>query len=84
MYRMLAGAAAVAVAAAGLFSSPAQAAPPAHVCQWTGHDWACGDGNVFTRHYPAATGPDMVLSPVPAPNGPPGQPAPLLAGPRPY
>jgi hypothetical protein len=45
-------------------SALAGAAQAANVCVWTGHDWACGDGNVVTQHYPASVGPNMQITPV--------------------
>jgi hypothetical protein len=69
----LAAAAFVAVAGA------AQAAEN-NVCQWTGVDWACGDGNVVTSHVSKTTGPQMIVTPIPTP---PSNEAPLLSGPRP-
>ena len=70
--------------AAAAFAAFAGAAHADKVCQWTGSDWACGDGNTFPDHYPAATGPNLVLTPVPTPNTAPGQPLPTPNGPRPY
>ena len=73
----------VGTAAAIALSVFAGAAQAANVCVWTGVDWACGDGNVMNRHYSAATGPDMLVTPVqtvvnpalpPGPNpNPPGR-----------
>lgn len=66
MNKVLAGAlAAAAIAVAG-------AAHAAEVCQWTGADWACGDGNVVTHHYTRANGPQTVIVAVPTvtPTGP--------------
>ena len=77
--RVFAGA--LAAAAVAAFAGTAHAYK---VCQWTGHDWACGDGNTFPDHYPASTGPNLVLSPVAAPNVPPGQTLPPPNAPRPY
>jgi len=34
-----------------------------NVCVWTGFDWACGDGHVFTQHFSAAQGPNMIITP---------------------
>ncbi len=78
MARSLIGALA-AVVLAGV-AGTAQGAPAANVCQWTGVDWACGDGNVFRQHVSAAAGPPMIVKPVPtiASNE-----KPLLSGPRP-
>jgi hypothetical protein len=69
----LAAAAVVAVAGA------AQAAEQ-NVCVWTGHDWACGDGNVFTSHVSASAALPMPVTSVPTV---PSNEAPLLSGPRP-
>jgi hypothetical protein len=77
MTRILTGAlAAVAIAA---FAGGAQAAAK-NVCQWTGSDWACGDGNVVTQHVSEAAGPPMMVTPVPTV---PSNETPLLSGPRP-
>lgn len=77
MTRILTGAlAAVAIAA---FAGAAQAAAN-NVCQWTGSDWVCGDGNIVTQHVSEAAGPPMIITPVPT--VPSNQP-PLLSGPRP-
>jgi len=74
MSRVVAGAIlAAAIAAAG--SAGAAEIPN---CVWTGSDWACGKGAVYTRHYPLGAGPDMVMTPLPtqipaerlAPNAP--------------
>ena len=59
MSKVIVGAAAAIALAA--FAGAAQAAD---VCIWTGVDWACGDGNVVSRHYPASTGPNMLIRPV--------------------
>jgi hypothetical protein len=34
------------------------------VCSWTGADWACGDGKVFTSHYPQHPGPSIPITPI--------------------
>jgi hypothetical protein len=78
MTRILIGALAAA-ALAGL-AGTAQAAQPANVCQWTGVDWACGDGNVVEQHASAAAGPSMIVKPVPTV---PSNEKPLLSGPHP-
>lgn len=78
MTRIVIGALA-ATALAG-FAATAQAAQPANVCQWTGIDWACGDGNTVAQHVSEATGPDMIVKPVPTV---PSNEKPLLSGPRP-
>jgi hypothetical protein len=77
MTRMLTGAfaAAALIAVAG-----AAQAEPKQVCQWTGVDWACGDGNVVTSHVSQATGPQMAITPV---QTVPSNEKPLLSGPRP-
>ena len=58
MKTALAGAIAAALALAGT----AHAAE--HTCQWTGHDWACGDGNIVTSHYTEAAGPNIAVTPI--------------------
>jgi hypothetical protein len=60
------------VIAAAAFAALAGAAQAADVCQWTGQDWACGDGKLFTHHYPASTGPQTVIvaRPTVTPTGP--------------
>jgi hypothetical protein len=50
-------------AAIVVLAGAAQAAEK-NTCQWTGADWACGDGNVVTRHVSEATGPNMVITPI--------------------
>ena len=77
MTRMLTGAfaAAALIAVAG-----AAQAEPTQVCQWTGVDWACGDGNIVTSHVSQATGPQMAITPV---QTVPSNEKPLLSGPRP-
>lgn len=78
MNKILSGAiAAIAIAAlAGIVRAES-------VCQWTGHDWACGDGKgVFTQHYSAAQGPPMLITPVPTVT-PTGTPAHRYTGMRP-
>jgi len=52
------GAVTIAVLAAGAQAAEKQA------CQWTGVDWACGDGNIVTQHVSEATGPNMVITPI--------------------
>ena len=79
MTRILIGALA-ATALAGL-AGPAQAAQAANVCQWTGVDWACGDGNIVQQHASETTGPRMIITPVPTV---PSNEKPLLSGPRPH
>jgi hypothetical protein len=59
MSKVFAGA--LAVIALSAFAGAAHAA---NVCVWTGNDWACGDGNVVTQHYPASVGPNMQITPV--------------------
>jgi hypothetical protein len=48
-------------AAIGSLAVNAQAAE--NVCTWTGLDWACGDGHVYTTHYPASSGPGIIVTP---------------------
>jgi hypothetical protein len=71
--------AAIAATAMAALVSAAQAK---NVCQWTGHDWACGDGNVVTAHYSEAQGPNMVITPTASPQLPPGQVLPNVYGTR--
>jgi len=78
MNKLLAGALAMAAIA-----TLAGAARADNVCQWTGKDWACGDGNVVTQHYSEAVGPQMVITAVPTVT-PTGKPAHQYDGPRPY
>ena len=52
-----------AIVASAAIAGAAQAAEK-NVCQWTGSDWACGDGNVFTTHYSQAAGPNMIITPI--------------------
>lgn len=78
MTRIVIGALA-ATALAG-FAATAQAAQPANVCQWTGVDWACGNGNIVEHHVSEAVGPAMIVKPVPTV---PSNEKPLLSGPRP-
>ena len=78
MTRILIGA--LAAAALAGIAGTAQAAPAANVCQWTGVDWACGDGNTVQQHVPETVGPSMIVKPVPTV---PSNEKPLLAGPRP-
>ena len=61
---------AVAIAAAVIVTL-AGAAQASRVCQWTGSEWACGDGNVFPEHYAPPTAPNLVIVPVPT-VAPPG------------
>jgi hypothetical protein len=78
MNKLIAGA--LAAAAVGAFAVSAQAE---QVCQWTGSDWACGNGNVFTEHYSETAGPNMIITSAPAPFLPNGQPVPVqYAAPR--
>jgi len=77
MTRILTGALAAAVLAA--FAGAAQAAEK-NVCQWTGVDWACGDGNVVTSHVSQVPGPPIIVHSVPTV---PSNEKPLLYGPRP-
>jgi hypothetical protein len=60
MKTLLAGAAAAAIV---VLAGTAQAAQQ-NTCQWTGHDWACGDGNVVTQHVSVANGPNMIVTPI--------------------
>ena len=60
MKTLLAGTAAASMA---LLAATAQAAEK-NACVWTGADWACGDGNVFTQHVSEATGPNMAITPI--------------------
>jgi len=78
MTRILIGA--LAAAALAGIAVTAQAAEPKNVCQWTGVDWACGDGNVFGQHVSEAVGPPMIVTPVPTV---PSNEKPLLSGPCP-
>jgi hypothetical protein len=55
---------AVAIAAAAIVTVTG-AARADRVCQWTGTDWACGDGNLFPEHYAPPTAPNLVITPVP-------------------
>jgi hypothetical protein len=78
MNNLIAGA--LAVAAITVFAVSAQAA---RVCQWTGYDWACGDGNIVTEHFSQSAGPNMVITPAAAPVLPGGQAVPVqYAAPR--
>jgi len=77
MNKILAGV--VAAAAIATLAGTARA----DVCQWTGTDWACGDGNVVTHHYSQAVGPQMVITAVPTVK-PTGMPAHQYDSPRPY
>ena len=58
----------------------AGAAQAANTCQWTGVDWACGDGQVVTSHVSQAPGPPMIIHSVPTV---PSNEKPLLSGPWP-
>ena len=58
MKLLLAGAIAAAI---GSLAVSAQAAEK--ICTWTGLDWACGDGNGYTAHYPQYPGPDIAITP---------------------
>lgn len=58
----------------------AGAVQAATVCQWTGVDWACGDGKTFSSHVSEAVGPPMVITAVPTVQS---NEKPLLSGPRP-
>jgi hypothetical protein len=73
---------AIAAAVIAVFAGATQAAER-YVCQWTGSDWACGDGNVFTQHYPPSAGPPVAIVPVPTVQ-PTGQRAHEFDAPRPY
>ena len=79
MNKILGGAlAAIAIAAL------AATARADNVCQWTGHDWACGDSKGgFTQHYGLTQGPQMLITPVPT-VVPTGTPAHRYDGMRPY
>ncbi|HTW51320.1 MAG TPA: hypothetical protein VME45_05430 [Stellaceae bacterium] len=77
MTRILTGA--LAATALAAFAGVAQAAT-ANVCQWTGSDWACGNGNIITSHASEAAGPQMIVHSVPTV---PSNEKPLLSGPRP-
>jgi len=77
MNRILTGA--LAAAALAGFAGAAQAAEK-NVCQWTGVDWACGNGNVVASHVSEAVGPPMIITPVPTVAS---NEKPLLSGPRP-
>ena len=61
MKTLLAGT--IAAATIVVLATAAQAAEK-QACQWTGVDWACGDGNVVTQHVSEATGPNMVITPI--------------------
>jgi hypothetical protein len=71
----------IAVAALAL-AAAAGTARAERICQWTGSDWACGDGKMFTEHFSEAQGPDMVVRPAPAPQLPAGQYLPDVYGRR--
>jgi hypothetical protein len=66
--------------AATAMAAAAGAARAERVCQWTGHDWACGDGKLFTEHFSEAQGPNMAMEPQPAPRLPAGQFLPNVYG----
>lgn len=73
----------VAIAAAAM-ATLAGTARAENVCQWTGHDWACGDSKGgFTQHYSEAQGPQVLITPVPTVT-PTGKPAHAYEGMRPY
>jgi hypothetical protein len=59
MKLLLAGAIAVAI---GSLSAGAQAAEK--ICTWTGLDWACGDSQGYTAHYPLSAGPAITITPI--------------------
>jgi hypothetical protein len=61
MKTMLAGV--VAAASMAMVIATAQAAEK-NACVWTGADWACGDGSVFSQHVSASVGPNMVITPI--------------------
>lgn len=73
----------LAIAVAAAATGVAVTGNAAQVCQWTGHDWACGDGNVVTSHRSVAEGPDMIVVPTAAPRLPPGEYLPNVYGPQP-
>jgi hypothetical protein len=50
------------VAAIGFSAISAQAAEK--ICSWTGLGWACGDGRVYTEHYPQSPGPNVAITPI--------------------
>ncbi|MBV9553981.1 MAG: hypothetical protein JO032_14455 [Alphaproteobacteria bacterium] len=66
--------------AAAVFITMTGGADAANVCQWTGADWACGDGNIVTAHYPQAQGPNIAVTPAAAPQLPDGQALPNVYG----
>jgi hypothetical protein len=53
----------IAAAAFAAISGAAQAEEKS-VCQWTGIDWACGDGNIVTRHVAEGAAPNMTIAPI--------------------
>ncbi|HWB51207.1 MAG TPA: hypothetical protein VG651_18995 [Stellaceae bacterium] len=57
MKHVLAGTIAAAVVAVGVSAQAAE-----KVCSWTGLDWACGDGNVYTTHYAPPSGPNIAIT----------------------
>ena len=79
MSKIPAGALAIAILA--IFGGTAYAAK-GDVCQWTGRDWACGDGNIVTQHVSETVGPQMIVTPYATPT-PTGQPAHRYEGQRP-
>ena len=60
MDKLFAGA--IVAAAIATLAGTAQAAD--NTCIWTGADWACGDGNVITKHYTQAAGPGVPITPI--------------------
>jgi hypothetical protein len=70
---------ALAAVALVALAGAAQAAEK-NVCQWTGFDWACGDGNVVTSHVSKAAGPPIIVTPI---HTVASNEKPLLSGPRP-
>lgn len=69
-----------ALAAAAIIVAAGAAHADNHVCQWTGVDWACGNGNTVSMHASAAAGPPMIIKSYPTV---PSNETPLLSGPRP-
>lgn len=68
-----------AAVAATAITGIAGTAQAAQVCQWTGSDWACGDGNIVQRHIAQNPGPPIIITPVPTVAS---NEKPLLQGPR--
>lgn len=66
-----------ALAVAAIAAAAGAAHADNHICQWTGVDWACGNGNIITSH--AAAPPIVITS---RPTVPPNE-KPLLSGPWP-